>query len=69
MVTLGVRAFAGLVIDGLTVDSLLLEACPGLLTEYGPAVAGRVSSGRGRIFVGRIGATERPPWPTVVESG
>jgi hypothetical protein len=52
-------------------ESLLLGPCPGRRTEYGPAVAGRaVSSGRGaeRNFVGRIGATERPPCATVVDS-
>lgn len=35
-------------------------------TEYGPAVAGLASSGLGRNFVGRMGATESPPCETVV---
>lgn len=55
--------------DGLVV-SLLLGVWPGLLTEYGPAVAGRGAiSGRGRNLVGLIGATESPLCETVVDSG
>lgn len=72
MTALGSLGFDGLV-EGLVVESLLLGACPGRRTEYGPAVAGRgASSGRdaGRNLVGRMGATERPPWETfVVGSG
>jgi hypothetical protein len=68
LLALGVRAFKALVVEGLMV-SLLLGAWVGRLTEYGPAVAGLVISGRGRNLVGRIGATDRPPWATVVDSG
>ena len=68
---LGVLAFVARVVDGL-VPSLFVGPCPGRLTEYGPAVAGLAASsgrGAGRNFVGRIGATERPPCATVVDSG
>lgn len=69
LLALGVLAFTVLAVEGLMV-SLLLGAWPGLLTEYGPAVAGlAVISGRGRNFVGRMGATDRPPWATAVGSG
>lgn len=71
LLALGVRVLSTLV-DGLVFVSLLLGPCPGRLTEYGPAVAGlAVNSGRGagRNFVGRIGATDKPPWATVVDSG
>jgi hypothetical protein len=74
----GITFFVGLVallgtalafaIVGLMVEdsALLLGACAGLLTEYGPAVAGLWISGRGRNLVGRIGATESPPCDTDV---
>lgn len=57
---LGARALCVLVLVGLIL-SLLAVAWAGLRTEYGPAVAGLAISGRGRIFVGRIGATDKPP--------
>jgi hypothetical protein len=63
---LAVLAFKDLPVDGLTVDSLLLALWPGLLTEYGPAVAGLAGCSGRRNFVGRIGATDRPPCATVV---
>jgi hypothetical protein len=76
LLALGVLAFKALLADGVVVEaeSLLVGAWTGLLTEYGPAVAGLViscldTSGFGRIFVGRIGATERPPWVEDVVSG
>lgn len=76
LLALGVLAFKGLAPDGVVdrAESLLVGACTGLLIEYGPAVAGLAiscldTSGFGRIFVGRMGATERPPWVEVVVSG
>lgn len=73
LLTLGVLAFSGLLAEGVVegAESLLVGAWTGRLTEYGPAVAGLAisgldTSGFGRIFVGRIGATERPPWAEVV---
>lgn len=60
LLALGVLVFRVLEADGLMV-SLLLGAWPGLLTEYGPAVAGLAAISGRRNLVGRIGATERPP--------
>lgn len=72
LVALGVLALNVLDVDGLVVvpDSLLVAAWTGLLTEYGPAVAGLLISGReisglGLIFAGRVGAAESPPWTLV----
>lgn len=69
LLALGVLAFNVLDVDGLVAvpDSLLVGAWTGLLTEYGPAVAGLVisglgTSGLGRILAGRVGAAESPPW-------
>ena len=61
LLTLGVLAFAALIVDGLMLDSLLLGPWAGLLTEYGPAVAGLAISGRLNFAPGLIGATESPP--------
>lgn len=75
LLALGVLAFNVLLADGLVVllASLFVGACTGLLTEYGPAVAGLAisgldTSGLGRIFVGRVGAAERPPWDPALAS-
>lgn len=61
LVTLGVLAFAFLVAEGLVVVDSLLPVLPGLLTEYGPAVAGLGAISGLLNLAGRIGATERPP--------
>ena len=68
LLALGVRAFCILGADGLIVESLLLGAWPGRRTEYGPAVAGLAISGR-LNFVGRIGATDKPPCVFTAGSG
>ena len=72
LVALGVLAFNVLDVEGLAAvpDSLLVAAWTGLLTEYGPAVAGLAISGLdisglGRILAGRVGAAESPPWALV----
>lgn len=57
----------GCILEGEAAVSATLDVpFIGLLTEYGPAVAGRTISGR-RNFVGRTGATDRPPCDTEVE--
>jgi hypothetical protein len=68
LLALGVRAFSPRVVDGLIVVSLFDALWPGLLTEYGPAVAGLAGISGRRNFVGLMGATESPPCETVVDN-